>query len=133
MNDAMQFGLVVIGDEIICGKRTDKHLPHVIEVLQARGMQVAWSRLVGDHRQRLVHELKTTQQDALPVFCFGGIGITPDDQTRQAAAAAFGTRLARHPDVVAMIEDQFGDDAYPNSAETIGLRGCTPGAAAAAE
>jgi len=109
-----QFGVVVVGDEILCGKRTDKHLPHVIEVLQARGMQVAWSRMVSDHRKKLIHELKMTQQDALPVFCFGGIGATPDDQTRQAAAGAFGTRLVRHPDAVIMIEDQFGNDAYPN-------------------
>jgi len=114
MSDITQFGVVVIGDEMLCGKRTDKHLPHVIEVLQARGMQVAWSRLVGDHRQRLVHELQTTQMDDLPVLCFGGIGATPDDQTRQAAAEAFGTGLARHPDAAAMIEEQFGEDAYPN-------------------
>ncbi|MGB5536318.1 MAG: molybdopterin-binding protein, partial [Thiogranum sp.] len=109
MSDVMQFGMVVIGDEILCGKRTDKHLPHVIEVLQARGMQVGWSRVVGDHRQRLVHELQLSQLDALPVLCFGGIGATPDDQTRQAAAEAFGTGLARHPDAAAMIEDRFGE------------------------
>jgi molybdopterin-biosynthesis enzyme MoeA-like protein len=106
--------VVVIGDEILCGKRTDKHLPHVIEILQARGMQVAWSRVVGDHRQRVVNELKMTQMDALPVLCFGGIGATPDDQTRQAAAEAFGTRLHRHPDAAVMIEEQFGEGAYPN-------------------
>ena len=61
MSDVMQFGMFVIGDEILCGKRTDKHLPHVIEVLQARGMQIAWSTVVGDHRQRLVHELQLSQ------------------------------------------------------------------------
>jgi len=114
MSDVTQFGMVVIGDEILSGKRTDKHLPHVIEVLQARGMQVAWSRVVSDNRQRLVHELQVTQLDAVPVLCFGGIGATPDDQTRQAAAEAFGARLLRHPDAVAMIEDQFGDAAYPH-------------------
>jgi molybdopterin-biosynthesis enzyme MoeA-like protein len=69
MSSVKQFGVVIIGDETLCGKRTDKHLPHVIEDLQARGMQVAWSRVMGDHRQRLVHELKTTQLDALPVDC----------------------------------------------------------------
>jgi molybdopterin-biosynthesis enzyme MoeA-like protein len=114
MSDVTQFGMVVIGDEILCGKRTDKHLPHVIEVLQARGMQVAWSRVVSDNRQRLVHELELSQLDAVPVLCFGGIGATPDDQTRQAAAEAFGSRLVRHPDAAAMIENQFGDDAYPH-------------------
>ena len=114
MSEVTQFGVVVIGDEILCGKRTDKHLPHVIEVLQARGMQVAWSTAVGDHPKRLVHALQLSQLDVLPVLCFGGIGATPDDQTRQAAADAFGTGLARHPDAAAMIEGQFGEDAYPN-------------------
>ena len=114
MNKTMQFAVVIVGDELLSGKRTDKHLPHVIEVLQARGMQVAWSRVVSDHKQRLVRELKLTQLDSLPVFCFGGIGATPDDQTRQAAAEAFGTRLVRHPDAVDMIEDRFGREAYPD-------------------
>jgi len=114
MSAVREFGVVVVGDEILCGKRADKHLPHVIEALQARGMQVAWSRVVGDNQQRLAHELKMTQLDALPVFCFGGIGATPDDRTRQAVADAFGTCLVKHPDAVAFIEDQFGEDACPD-------------------
>lgn len=113
MRDDRQFGVILVGAELLCGKRMDIHLPHVIQTLQARGMQVAWSRVVGDHKQRLVHELKTTQLDSLPVFCFGGIGATPDDKTREAAAEAFGTRLVRHPEAIAMIEDRFGDDASP--------------------
>ena len=109
-----RFGVVVVGAEILCGRRIDKHLPHVIETLHARGLQVAWSRVLGDDRQRLAQELELTQLDEVPVLCFGGIGATPDDQTRQAAAEAFGTCLQRHPAAAAEIEKQFGDDAYPN-------------------
>lgn len=114
MNKARQFGVVIVGDELLSGKRTDKHLPHVIETLHARGRCVAWSRVVSDDHNRLVHELKLTRLDSVPVFCFGGIGATPDDQTRHAAARAFGTRLVRHPDAVSMIEDRFGAAAYPD-------------------
>ncbi|MDH3888555.1 MAG: molybdopterin-binding protein [Gammaproteobacteria bacterium] len=114
MNKARHFGVMIVGDELLSGKRTDKHLSHVIETLHARGMSVAWSRMVSDNHNRLVHELKLTQLDSVPVFCFGGIGATPDDQTRQAAAGAFGMRLLRHPDAVSMIEDRFGREAYPN-------------------
>jgi molybdopterin-biosynthesis enzyme MoeA-like protein len=109
-----EFGVVIVGDEILNGKRTDKHLSHVIAVLRARGMQVAWSICVGDERRRLVNTLQLTQQDDVPVFCFGGIGATPDDQTRQAAAEAFGTGLSRHAQALAMIENRFGPEAYPN-------------------
>jgi len=34
-------GLVIVGDEILSGKRADKHMPKVIELLSARGLQLA--------------------------------------------------------------------------------------------
>jgi molybdopterin-biosynthesis enzyme MoeA-like protein len=89
-------------------------LSHVIGTLESRGLQVAWSQQVRDDRKRLVHALQFTQQDDIPVLCFGGIGATPDDQTRQAAAEAFGTTLVRHPEALELIEQQFGEAAYPN-------------------
>lgn len=113
MNSTQQFGVVVTGDEILCGKRTDRHLPQVIKMLHTRGMQVAWSRVVGDERRRLVRELLITQQDDIPVLCFGGIGSAPDDQTRQAAAEAFGRSLTRHPGAAAMIRQEFGAEVTP--------------------
>ena len=39
----MQFGLIIIGDEILSGKRADKHLPKFIELLHARGLQLDWA------------------------------------------------------------------------------------------
>ena len=114
MNNPQQFGLLVIGDEILAGKRTDSHCSHVIETLDKRGLQLAWARFVGDDRRRLVRELRITGEDVVPVLCFGGIGATPDDQTRQAAAEAFAAPLARNPEALAMIEERFGGQAYPN-------------------
>jgi molybdopterin-biosynthesis enzyme MoeA-like protein len=114
MKDPQQFGLLVIGDEILTGKRTDRHCSHVIETLGRRGLQLAWARFTGDDRRRLVRELQQTGEDVVPVFCFGGIGATPDDQTRQAAAEAFDAPLVRNPDALAMIENRFGKDAWPN-------------------
>jgi molybdopterin-biosynthesis enzyme MoeA-like protein len=107
-------GILVIGDELLVGSRTDRHLGHVIDTLRPRAMQLAWCRYLGDDRVRLSEELRQTQQGDIPVFCFGGIGATPDDQTRQAAADAFGCPLVRHPEAADLIEAQFGSDAYPN-------------------
>jgi hypothetical protein len=47
-SEAPPFGLIIIGDEIMSGKRADKHLPAVIERLQARGLQLAYADYVGD-------------------------------------------------------------------------------------
>ncbi len=113
MGAESRFGVVIIGDEILSGKRTDRHLPHVIDTLAVRGQQVAWSRVVSDRRDGLVHTLRQTRQEAVPVLCFGGIGATPDDQTRQAAGEAFGCTLARHAEAQALIERRFGAEAWP--------------------
>ena len=43
-----EFGLIIVGDEILSGKRSDKHLPKVIELLSRRGLALSWVRLVGD-------------------------------------------------------------------------------------
>lgn len=109
-----QFGVLVIGDEILSGKRQDKHFAHVAGVLGGRGMSVAWYRVAPDEPRALCETLCQTQQDNVPVLCFGGIGATPDDNTREAAAQAFGCRLAPHAEALALIEAQFGAAAWPN-------------------
>ncbi len=114
MRGHTEFGLLVVGDEILSAKRTDKHLAHVAETLATRGMSLAWYRVAGDGRRGLSETLRQTQQQSLPVLCFGGIGATPDDNTRQAAAEAFGCRLEVHPEALALIEAQFGAQARPN-------------------
>ena len=107
-------GLILIGDELLNGSRQDKHMAHVLQLLQDRGMSLSWVRMIGDAREEIVTNLiQTSALDDL-VFSFGGIGATPDDQTRAAAAEAFGQNFIRHPDAKALIEEKFGESAYPN-------------------
>ena len=111
---SLRIGALVIGDEILSGKRADKHLAHVIATLGARGLSLAWACYEGDDRGRLTALLRETFASGDLVFSFGGVGATPDDHTRQAAAAALGVPLVRHPEAVAEIEARFGADAYPH-------------------
>jgi len=106
-------GIVVIGDELLTGKARDRHLPHVIERLAPRGLRLAWCRILGDELESLAVQLRETRAGGVPVICFGGIGGTPDDCTRAAAARAFDTRLTRHPGAAREIAAQFGAAAYP--------------------
>jgi molybdopterin-biosynthesis enzyme MoeA-like protein len=110
----MKVGLILIGDELLSGLRQDKHMPQVLQFLKARGLSLAWVRMVGDDWDLLVQTLRETFLSKDIVFSFGGIGATPDDLTRQAAAAAAGVRILRHPQAVALIEGRFGAEAYPN-------------------
>jgi molybdopterin-biosynthesis enzyme MoeA-like protein len=107
----MNFGLIIIGDEILSGKRQDKHLPKVIELLDARGLSLAWARYVGDERERIAQTLRDAFASGDVVFSCGGIGATPDDHTRQAAALALGRPLQLHPEAKALIEERMRDVA----------------------
>ncbi|MFA9440645.1 competence/damage-inducible protein A [Uliginosibacterium sp. sgz301328] len=107
------FGVIIIGDEILSGRRSDKHLAHAISLLAERGLQLSWARYVGDDRPRLVQTLRDTFASGDVVFSFGGIGATPDDHTRQAAAQALGLPLALHPQAEHEIRARFGDETTP--------------------
>ncbi len=110
----MNFGLIIIGDEILSGKRTDKHLAQAISILGARGLQVAYAHYVGDDPQRITATLDAAFASGDVVFSFGGIGATPDDHTRQCAARALGRDLVLHPQARDLIWERMKDIALEN-------------------
>lgn len=105
------FGLLIIGDEILSGKRADKHLERAIALLSERGLSVAWAEYVGDSPSRITQRLERIFASTDVVFSFGGIGATPDDHTRQCAAAALRQPLALHPQAEALIRERMRDVA----------------------
>jgi molybdopterin-biosynthesis enzyme MoeA-like protein len=108
------FGIYIIGDEILSGKREDKHLTQAISILKARGLNLSWAEYLGDDPARMVASFKRSFATDDVVFSFGGIGATPDDYTRQAAADALNVPISRHAGAVAEIVAQFGEvGAYP--------------------
>ncbi|GGC72890.1 competence/damage-inducible protein A [Undibacterium terreum] len=107
----MAIGLIIIGDEILSGKRADKHLPKFIEILAARGLQLSWAQYVGDEPARIISTLERSFAGNDIVFVTGGIGATPDDHTRQCAAAALGVPLALHPEAKKLIQQRITDMA----------------------
>lgn len=107
----MAIGLIIIGDEILSGKRLDKHFPKVVELLAARGLQLGWAEYIGDQRARITATLCRTFASEDIVFCCGGIGATPDDHTRQCAAAALGVPLVLHPQAKEKIQERITEMA----------------------
>lgn len=109
-------GLIIIGDEILSGKRQDKHLSKFIELLAARGMQLAWAQYLGDDRAHITAQLRQAFASGDLVISCGGIGATPDDHTRQAAAAALGVELALHPEAKTLIWERISQMAAEQGA-----------------
>jgi molybdopterin-biosynthesis enzyme MoeA-like protein len=109
----MKFGAIIIGDEILSGKRQDKHMPKLIQMLGERGLDLAWCQYVGDDPELITATFRRTFASEDVVFSFGGIGATPDDHTRACAARAAGVGLELHPDAETEIRARFGNKITP--------------------
>ena len=100
---ARRFGLIVIGDEILSGRRQDKHMATLIDLLNKRDLSLAWAKYVADDPEQITATLKESFASGDVVFSTGGIGATPDDHTRQCAALALGTKTELHPSAQELI------------------------------
>jgi molybdopterin-biosynthesis enzyme MoeA-like protein len=113
-----RFHLIIVGDEILSGKRQDKHMVKFIELLAARGLALDSAEYVGDDPERITAALKRAFDRVSStgdiVFSTGGIGATPDDHTRQCAARALGRELALHPQAAELIRERMQDVAKEN-------------------
>ena len=85
--------LVIIGDEILSGKRSDKHFSNCRGLLAKRGLSTRTVLYIRDELESIEKTLRFCFLEGHIVFSFGGIGSTPDDLTRLACAKAFGSKL----------------------------------------
>lgn len=114
-----KFGLYILGDEILSGKRQDRHFEQVKSILGAKGLALSWVHYLGDDRSRCVQAFKQSFASADVVFSCGGIGSTPDDHTRQAAAQALGLPLVLHPEAERLIRQRAADTGQPATPERL--------------
>ncbi|ATB68915.1 molybdopterin binding domain-containing protein [Sulfurospirillum diekertiae] len=110
------FYSVIIGTELLNGRRVDKHFAFINQALQNRGLLHVGSFVIQDDPSLIQNCFNMILQDSKSVmFCFGGIGATPDDLTRAIASEVFtGQPLALHVKAKELIVNQFGDEAYPH-------------------
>ena len=114
-----RFNLIIIGDELLNARRQDRHLANSIALLQARGLELYRSMVIGDTPELIIETLKYLRRENDIVFCFGGIGATPDDFTRQCAAKAFDVDLEVHEEGRQILEKKFGEQTYPHRIELV--------------
>ncbi|MCB5194848.1 competence/damage-inducible protein A [Deefgea salmonis] len=109
-----QFTVLIIGDEILSGRRVDQHFAAILQRLQARGHTLSSVHYLPDDPATLIAHFQRTLAEQRHVISCGGIGATPDDHTRAALASALNVPLQLQPQAAALIEQRFGVDAYPH-------------------
>ncbi len=106
-----KIGLIIVGDEILNGRRQDKHFRCTLELCREWNARLAFTLVLPDDMDVMVTHFKWAMAQPHPFFSCGGIGSTPDDVTRQAAAAAAGVGLEQHAEAVRILKERFGDEA----------------------
>ena len=90
MKNRVNFYSVIIGTELLNGRRKDAHFAFLNQELLKRGWEHKASFVIEDDKELMLKIFNLIKSDEHSVmFCFGGIGATPDDFTRQIAADAF--------------------------------------------
>lgn len=105
----MEIGLIIVGDEILSGRRSDKHFANVVRLLSERGLRLSWSQVLADDITQLTRAYRNAHESGDIVFSCGGIGGTPDDLTRHAVAQASERALVPHAEGLEILRQRFED------------------------
>ncbi len=106
-----RLGLVIVGDEILNGRRQDKHFQYTMDLCAEWNAGLAYTLVLPDNLDVLVTHFKWAMAQPYPFFSCGGIGSTPDDVTRQAAAAAAGIELEQNAEARRILIERYGEEA----------------------
>jgi len=119
----MNFYSVIIGTELLNGRRNDAHFSFLNKELLKRGWTHKGSFIIKDEPPFMEAVYNLIKEDKNSVmFSFGGIGATPDDYTRQTAAKVFtNDTMEVNKGALEAIVDRFEDDAYPNRVQMANL------------
>lgn len=109
--------LMVIGDEILSGRTSDKNINYLALHCTAIGIRLEEVRVISDKEERIVETLNYLRSTYTYVFTTGGIGPTHDDITAQSVAKALDVKLEENQQAIAIMEER-----YPGKELTEGRR-----------
>ncbi len=110
--------LLTLGDELLLGLTTNRHLGFIGAELGRRGASLQRNITVEDNHDAIVRQLSDSWANSDVVITTGGLGPTCDDRTREAAAELLGRKLVFEPSIERAIHDRFalyGRKPTPNN------------------
>jgi nicotinamide-nucleotide amidase len=132
--------IILVGDELLRGERSDRHLAFLGRALRPAGVRVVRAHTVGDRVESIAALIRERMAAARLLIVTGGLGPTDDDVTRDGVADALELPLEFDPSTWSRIVEFFAarsrtpSDAnrrqamFPRGAEIIGnALGTAPG------
>jgi len=105
--------IVVVGDEILQGRRMEANAAWLARELFAMGVPLAEVRIVSDIPGALVAAIAQLRTPGRTLICTGGLGPTRDDRTRAEAAEAFGRKLVRSEEALSQVAERYANISRP--------------------
>jgi molybdenum cofactor synthesis domain-containing protein len=102
-------GIILVGNEILSGKIEDANAAFLCRELRGLGVDVRRISVIPDEVGTIAAEIAAFSRDHDVVFTSGGVGPTHDDVTIEGAARALGVGVVRHPDLVALLRQFYGE------------------------
>ena len=92
----MKAEIIAVGTELLLGNIVNTNAQYLSIELAALGLDVYYQSVVGDNFGRIVEQIKESVSRSDVVLITGGLGPTPDDLSKEAAAEALGLELQLH-------------------------------------
>lgn len=104
--------VIIIGNEVLSGRTTDANLAYLGKGLNDLGIRLMEARIVRDDEDAIVDAVDACRGAFDYVFTTGGIGPTHDDITAACIAKAFGVRLERNAEAMALLARQYTPEEF---------------------
>ncbi len=100
---------LAIGNELLSGKVVEANLAPLAKTLRGLGIELRCAEVLLDDVPTLAAAIARLAASYDLVVTSGGVGPTHDDVTIEAVARAFGRGVVRDPELVALVQQTFGD------------------------
>lgn len=104
----MKAEIIAVGTELLLGNIVNTNAQFLSTELALLGYDVYYQSVVGDNFDRVKHCVETAVERSDIVIMTGGLGPTPDDLSKEAAAAALKLELYEDAESIRSIENYFG-------------------------
>lgn len=103
----MKAELLSVGTELLLGNILNTNAEYLSKEIASLGFYMYWQTTVGDNFERVVEAVTTAINRSDIVIMTGGLGPTPDDLSKEAAAAALGLELSLDDESLESIREYY--------------------------
>jgi nicotinamide-nucleotide amidase len=103
----MKAEIIAVGTELLLGNIVNTNATYLSIELASLGIDMYYQSVVGDNFDRIVSTVKQAVDRSDIVIMTGGLGPTPDDLSKDAAAFALGLEMSLNQEILDGIASYF--------------------------